>query len=393
MHKSQPTIVMVGGGLQQVTAVKYLQLLGYRVLVVDKNDQAKCRSVSNFFFNSDGQDHKSISDFIIKKKRELNILGIFTLTELVETVSRVGLATGLPCVSVKAATLCQNKELSKNIWLKNGISTPVGGSFKNKDSIRNFFDNIGRRAFAKPIKGFGGIGACELYNFEDLERYISSYPDLSFVLEEVCRGDMIDVNAYFDKYGKFVPLGCFDREFDKEVLIEKSGTFPSKLPSRIQSEALELTKKAALSLGINWGPVKADLVSTKEGLKILEMAPRLHGPKGTLFLTKMAKGTEHLSHIAPLLIGQDVDEEKFIKPQQYASFKLIVSPNIPFKVIHGAKEIREDGCEIMLFKKSSSRVIRYRNSSDAIGYVFAACEKYSDLEDKLNGALKKIYFE
>ena len=108
----------------------------------------------------------------------------------------------MPCVSVKAATLCQNKELSKNIWLENGISTPVGGSFKNKDSIRNFFDSIGRRAFAKPIKGFGGIGACELYNFEDLERYISSYPDLSFVLEEVV-GDMIDVNAYFDKYGKF----------------------------------------------------------------------------------------------------------------------------------------------------------------------------------------------
>ena len=71
LNKSQPTIVMVGGGLQQVTAVKYLQLLGYRVLVVDKNDQAKCRSISNFFFNSDGQDHKSISDFIIKKKKRI----------------------------------------------------------------------------------------------------------------------------------------------------------------------------------------------------------------------------------------------------------------------------------------------------------------------------------
>ena len=47
MHKSQPTIVMVGGGLQQVTAVKYLQSR-IQVLVVDKNDQAKCRSVSNF---------------------------------------------------------------------------------------------------------------------------------------------------------------------------------------------------------------------------------------------------------------------------------------------------------------------------------------------------------
>ena len=75
-------------------------------------------------------------------------MGIFTLTELVETVSRVGLITGLPCVSVKAATLCQNKELSKKIWLKNGINTPVGGSFEDKDSIRNFFDSIGRRAFA-----------------------------------------------------------------------------------------------------------------------------------------------------------------------------------------------------------------------------------------------------
>ena len=92
-------------------------------------------------------------------------------------------------------------------------------------------------------------------------------------------------------------------------------------------------------------------MSTKEGLKILEMAPRLHGPKGTLFLTKMAKGTEHFSHIAPLLIGQDVDEEKFIKPQLYASFRLIVSPNIPFKVIHDAKEYKKTDVKLCFLRK------------------------------------------
>ena len=66
-------------------------------------------------------------------------------------------------------------------------------------------------------------------------------------------------------------------------------------------------------MGINWGPVKSDLIVTSSGVKVFEIAPRLHGPKGTVFLTSISGGTNHLVAILPILIGSSFKNDE-IKP-------------------------------------------------------------------------------
>ena len=59
-----------------------------------------------------------------KVKKHFNIVGIFTLTELVETVAKVARICKLPGVDPQAAFNCQNKNISSLIWSEKKISTP-----------------------------------------------------------------------------------------------------------------------------------------------------------------------------------------------------------------------------------------------------------------------------
>jgi len=150
--------------------------------------------------------------------------------------------------------------------------------------------------------------------------------------------------------------------------------------------------KAGLSLGIKWGPIKSDLVLTSKGLKVLEIAPRLHGPKGTLFLTKLSGGSDHFSSILPLLEGLEIDVKDIRSPEYISGFRLIEAPSKPFKSIKGLRRLKDEGFDAMIFKNSSFVSIEYKKSSDAIGYVFASSANDQDLKAKLDYANSLIKF-
>ena len=198
---------------------------------------------------------------------------------------------------------------------------------------------------------------------------------------------MHDVNAVFDFNGKFIPLGCFDRYFKDDILIETGAVYPSQLKKNQLKEAYTLTKNAALSLGIHWGPVKSDLILTENGFQILEMAPRLHGPKGSLYLTSMTDNKNHLERILEILtrncetINLDVDHRGI------AAFDIIDHPGESFSDINGIESIQNQGYEILLLKAKSSRN-RYRDSSDVIGYIFSKGNRLDQIWEDL-GTVKK----
>ena len=73
MSKNIPTLVMVGGGIQESSAVEIVQSSGYRLLTTDMNPDAKAFKKSNFTFCSDGRDIQKISEYINRNKSDLNI--------------------------------------------------------------------------------------------------------------------------------------------------------------------------------------------------------------------------------------------------------------------------------------------------------------------------------
>ena len=66
---------MVGGGLQEIDAVKIAQEAGYKVLVTDKNENAPCFDYCDYKAVIDGRDIENLSSFILINKSKLNIKG------------------------------------------------------------------------------------------------------------------------------------------------------------------------------------------------------------------------------------------------------------------------------------------------------------------------------
>ena len=49
----------------------------------------------------------------------------------------------------------------------------------------------------------------------------------SYLIQEFCLGDMVDVNGFFDDESKFNLLGVFDRQFKPNSTIELSAIIPA----------------------------------------------------------------------------------------------------------------------------------------------------------------------
>ena len=88
------SVIMIGGGIQEIEAVKTAQNMGLKVIVTDRNPKAPCFDIADICVVADGRDVESIAAFAILNKDRLGIRGIFTLTELVVSVAVVAQAAG-----------------------------------------------------------------------------------------------------------------------------------------------------------------------------------------------------------------------------------------------------------------------------------------------------------
>ena len=386
------TILMIGGGFQEIEAAKSVKANGYKLAITDRNPDSPCKEYADYFLNFDGNDSAGITEYILNNSEEIGICGVFTLTELVITVAKVASNLGLPSVGVESAIACQDKSVSKEFWLKNNIPTPNGAVFEKLSEGEDFFHEY-NKVFVKPIKGFGGIGAGKINSNKALNDFFSENDIGKYIVEEICEGPMIDVNGYFDENGRFNGLGCFEREFISDKVIESHAYYPCQRGDEIVKEAYRLTEAACRALNITWGPVKSDLVLTKSGLKVFEIAPRLHGPKGTLYLTSFIHEKNHLEMILPLIIGEPFKVENSSNSNNIAGFCLIDSPEKAFDEIANLDKLDNHNCKTLIFKSNTDTPIYYASSADVIGYIFAAAESKAELIEIFNKANNIIDFK
>ena len=229
MSEKQKTIMMIGGGIQEVKAVEFAQNAGYKVLVTDRNEEAPCFPLADYTSKIDGRDVEGLIAFALLNKEKLNISGVFTLTELVTSVAVVSSACGLPGVPLGSAVACQNKELCKKIWLKNKIQTPRGNIVSTLQDAEILFNKFNKNIFVKPLVGFGGKNSQRIVSEDELKDYFSKVNNIDIIIEEFLDGSMHDVNGLIDEKGTFHPMGVVDRFFMEKYPVEKSISTPSIL--------------------------------------------------------------------------------------------------------------------------------------------------------------------
>ena len=118
---------------------------------------------------------------------------------------------------------------------------------------------------------------------------------------------MIDVNGFMNN--KIEIYGFFQRFFYKNLPIEIGSHYPAEINEKIKSQCKIITEQAAVSCGINFGPIKSDLILKKNKVYILEISSRLHGPKA-FYLSSLVDKYNHLERLIKSYTGKTILREK-----------------------------------------------------------------------------------
>jgi len=388
------TVILIGGGVQEVRAVEFAHRHGYRVVVTDRSPDAPCVPLADESYVVDGRDTDRLVELALELKDQGRLHGAFTLTELVTSVAAVTDACGWVGASVESAEICQNKGRAKEAWLEAGVSTPDGAVAGSRSEAIAAFERLGRASVIKPVVGFGAIGVAPIDAAADLDRYFDAEPGLGpWVVEERISGASHDVNGLFDGDGVFHPQGIADREFVPGTFAEHQVHAPTRLDADRQAELYGLLEEASRAFGITSGPVKGDAILADGRFVMLEIAPRLHGPKMSLYALPES-GLDHWADFFSVITGGPIVGPADLSTAYFQSNSIPARPGV-ITAIRGVEEVESwDGIvEVMLFRTEGGRVLETVNSTDVVGYVLAATPDRDQTEGVINRALAAIRVE
>lgn len=385
------TVMLIGGGVQEVRAVEFAHDLGYRVVVTDRSPDAPCVGLADEAHVVDGTDAEGLVTLALELRRQGKLNGVFTLTELVTSVAAVAEEAELPGATVRSAVICQDKGLAKTEWLRHGIETPAGAVVRSREEARQAVAELSVPSIIKPATGFGAIGVRRVDSAADVDRYfdeIGSTEGRAWVVEEFLEGASHDVNGLFDGSGEFHPQGIADRQFVPGTFAEHEVRAPTRLDGDQQAALYDLLRRCATAVGIRSGPVKGDAILVDGEFKMLEIAPRLHGPKMSLYaLTE--SGYDYWPNFFSVITGGPVLPLPDRPRRFFQSRSIPASPGV-IRAIEGVDEVRGwDGIiEVMLFRGPGDEVRVTENSTDVVGYVLAATESREETTALLERALE-----
>ena len=122
VFKKNKTILLLGGGPEQLAAIEESKKLGYNVICADRNNHCVGRKYSNFFYKISIKDINKLLKIFEKHK----ISGVASICSdlAVPIVSSIGEKFQLFCLNSKQSEILTNKLIMKKFFKRNKIKSP-----------------------------------------------------------------------------------------------------------------------------------------------------------------------------------------------------------------------------------------------------------------------------
>ena len=335
MENEKAAILIVSAGIMQIPAIKTAKGMGLTVIATDKNPNAAGFEFCDHAVVLDSKDTQGHIQYALDKKTDLNIKAAFAGSDVAITVA----------------------------------------------AITNAVDSAASR------------GSIKIYNDENLDIAIENARNASTtktaLVEEYVVGNEQSVETIVWK-GKHYHVGMADRQFGYYPdHIETAHFDPSSLPSDDQRRIYEVVDSAADSLGIDFGPAKADMIWTNKGPMILEMPARLSGGFHSQYTTPYSTGQNPIKAVMEIALGYQLDESLLIPSKNLVSVCAGLFPEKGMiKEIIGVEEAKQiPGVkELIIIKKPGDIIEEYIDNAKRCCWVIVA----ADTKEAAEEIIKKV---
>lgn len=280
------TLLIVGGGIETVPAVKLAQRMGLHVVVSDMSPQAPALLAADACLPASTYDVPATVAAAKEYHQQRPIDGVICVaTDVPLTVASVAEALGLPGIPLESARLAMDKLAMKQRFAADGVAVPWFCQIESAAQLEELVRERGLPLVIKPVDSRGARGVLRLTETVDLDWAFAHARDNSptgrVMIEEYLSGPQLSTESLVIDGVCHTP-GFSDRNYElleryAPHMIENGGDLPSFLPDAVQWQVKELIGRAAASMGIVDGVVKGDIVVTDGEPRVIELAARLSG--------------------------------------------------------------------------------------------------------------------
>lgn len=339
--KKREAVWLFAGGPMQRLAAKKIKNRRYALILTDGSTECVLRSMADEFVHL---DTFGIAENIMKAdelKERYDIRAVFTSgADCHETVARVARHLGLPGIDPNISRICRYKYETRALLTKAGIPQPKFKIVKSHDEGLQALRDIGTPAALKATNNSGSRGFSRIESEADFTREVfecavKNGTTDSAIIEELLipvEGEIAEQSVETLWYnGEMTWLNWVDRLFRKDFAlfpglwqegdnpykdiswaVELGHINPAVHSLAVRKDTEDMIHRAGIALGMQnqkGGHIlKADLMLTLDGPRIIELTPRLSGGWDSSWSTPR-RGADFIDGMLGLALGEELTPE------------------------------------------------------------------------------------
>ncbi len=368
-------LLIIGGGVFQVPAIKTAKSMGLKVVVTDYNPEAEGMLLADYPVEVSTRNINLTVNTAKQFHRSCPLDGVMTVgTDASQTVAAVANALNLPGIPFEVAERATDKIKMRQVLREKGVPVPDFRPVWTLEEGRAAVNEMPLPLVIKPCDNMGARGVRKIENLDDLIPAFREAKEASIsgklILEEFMEGPELSLDALVFEDVVHI-TGVADRIIERApYFVEVGHTLPSILPEDQQAGAIEVFKQAISALGIDIGAAKGDIKITPEGPKIVEIAARLSGGWMSAYTYPLSTGVNLYRAAIQIALGEKPTD---LKPKTFlvSAERSLLPPSGKILAIRGVEEARriKGVREIILMKEAGDMAEEPRSNMGKVGYV------------------------
>jgi biotin carboxylase len=398
------TVLFVGAGRHQRSAIRRARELGLRVVAVDRNPEALGLAEADVAEVIDFRDVEGVID----AGRRHAVDGVLTVSadRAVPVVAAAAEALDLPGIGRETAHLMTHKIAMRRRLAEAGVPQPRFAAVRSHHEGRAAVEHVGLPAVLKPADSGGQRGLFLLRTTDDLDAHLHSALAESAGEEAIAESfhDGLELNGLaLARGGEAAPLTLSDRLRPPGVGFGVGWThvYPATIFGDVLEQAERIVVHAVHALGLRDGIAFPQLLVGDDGaVRVVEVAARIPGGQ-MADLARHAVGVDLVEVALRQALGLDVPDEvalpRFRRPLAIRFLTAQPGP-LPTGVVRGWSGLERVRAfpgvlqtDVYLTEGETIRPVRL--DGDRRGYVIATGETSVEALERAEAAARLLDVE
>jgi biotin carboxylase len=395
------TLLFIGAGRSQRTAIRRARELGARVVAVDGDARAPALGEADVAQVVDF----SATERVVEVGRRHRVDGVLTVASdrAVPAVAAIAAELGLPGIGVDVAERMTNKLAMRRRLAEAGIPQPRFACARTYDEALAALDSVGVPAVLKPADSGGQRGLVRLAARSSLDGHVAAALRFSRSGETIVERfhDGTELNGILvlrDGRPEVVTLSDRLRPPGPGFGVGWIHRYPSELPDGLVERVGEVAAAAAVALGLSDGIAFPQVLVTAEGeALVVEVAARI-GAGQMNDLVRLATGVDLVEIAVLQALGRPVPDE-LVRPRfrQPLAIRFLTAEPGPLRAgkvlgVHGLELARqaEGVVQAELYFGPGETIRPLLVDDDRRGYVIAVGETAAEALERAEAAARLV---